>query len=130
MRIAKLLTPEFNRAFKTLMQAKGLPVRTSYKLATIGRVIRSALEDYEASRQSIIHSYAEKDEHGNVKVEKVGEQTIAKIPTGLVQEVNAKINDLTDIDVQIKPLDVNDLGDVDAVTPEDLMHLEFITDLS
>jgi hypothetical protein len=129
MLIRHILSPVFTSALKNLMTSKELPVRTAHKLSTISRLIKAEIEKYEETRLTIIHNYALKDDNGKVKtIKHENGSTIADIPEVNIAFVNQQIFELENIDIEIKTISIDELGDKIVISPEELSPLEFIVE--
>jgi hypothetical protein len=108
------------------MKSECLPVRTAHKFATIKRLVKTEIENYETTRRSIIEAHADKDESGKVITTKDGDYTIAQLKPEANIIVGEKLFELSQIEIEIKFIPVAELGDKLVCTPEDLVPLEFI----
>lgn len=96
-----------------------LPIKTSFK---VSRAILKLQPDYlpfEESRVKIINKHAAKDEKGQLKVE--NGLIVFEHPAEFTKDYNELAS--TDIEIDIKPLKLDELGNI-TLAPKTLLALD------
>lgn len=104
---------------------KELPIKISYKLSKLIKVLASEYELFKQNRDATINKYAEKDEDGNVR--QLEDNKINILTPNLYQK---EITELCEIgfNVDFEKIKIDDLGDIN-ISVQDLLHLDkFIVD--
>jgi len=104
---------------------KEISIKTSYKLSKLTRNLMNEYKLYEDNRVKLINKYAEKDEIGNVKINKE-DNTIIILDVNR-DKFNNEFVELINIDIEIEfeKIRLDDLGDV-MISPRDLLNLDFL----
>ena len=107
-------------SFGDLLNLK-LPVKTSFRIAKVVKLIQSALDDYNETLDKIKGNYAEKDDDGKFKV--VDENQLVIENFG---EFQADVNELLDIenDLEIKKIRLKDFGNI-VVEPSVFLAIDW-----
>ena len=100
--------------------SKELPIKISYRLSKLLKVIASEHELMIQQRNEIINKHAEKDEDGNVK--QLDDNKINISSPILYQK---EINELCEIgfNVDFERVSIDELGDIN-ISVQDLLHLD------
>jgi len=98
-----------------------LPVRVSYNVAKILKVLSVEHELFMQKRQEIVNKYAEKDDKGIIQVE----GAFVKIKPEFAEQAGKAINELMSIEVKFdfEPIKLEQLENV-SLKPVDLLSLE------
>lgn len=105
---------------------KQLPIKVSYAIAKNISKIEKELEIYNKERQKLIDKYCVKDEEGNNLVD---ENNQLKIDDENLEAWNKDINDLLDIDIDIKIHKFNEMDLLNSncdMTPAELMLIDYM----
>ena len=113
----KELYPKFEGRF--------LPIKASYKMAKIFKAVDENYNFYTEKLNEIISEYAQRDENGNVVQTEGG--TGIKIQQDKIEECNKRLNELSELEVDIPDMDlsIDDFGDIDFPV-EDMLVLSKI----
>jgi hypothetical protein len=110
---------------------KELPIKTSYSLSKLMKNLEGEYKILMEKQNGLIDKYAERDDKNKFVLlppNEFGKQGI-KIKADLLEECNAKLNELYNIEVEIdfQPISIELLGDI-SMSPKDLLVLDkFIT---
>lgn len=101
---------------------KNLKSRPAFLLARIIREIEKEYETFQAARKILIEKYGEKDESGNLYIDKDGNNRILK---NEIDNFNRDMTDLlnTYVQLNVSSISLNDLEGVEF-TPEQMLVLE------
>ena len=93
-----------------------LSIKTSYKLTILATEIEKHINFYQENFRKILTEYGQKDENGNLVQTDDGQGI--KIIEGKIDECNAKVIELRDLDVELPDtkFSIDDFGDI-ALTP-------------
>ncbi len=91
-----------------------LPIKVSFKMSKIIKAIDEELEIYNNKNNDLIRKYGEETEDGKIKVSDDNRESYFKEYKELLD---------VDIEIQLDPISVNDLGDNLAIKPIDLYKL-------
>ena len=82
--------------------------KTAFKIARIIRAIEGEIENFNKARQNLLNKYGEKDNNGNLVVNKDGNYTL--IPDK-INDYNNEIQELliTNIQLNIEPIEADEL---------------------
>lgn len=82
--------------------------KTAFKIARIIRAIEGEIENFNKARQNLLNKYGEKDNNGNLVVNKDGNYTL--IPNK-INDYNNEIQELliTNIQLNIEPIEADEL---------------------
>jgi len=123
----KIKLGELNIVLESLNKLidKEISIKTSYKISKLIKQLVNEYDIFEEKRMKLINKYAEKDEIGNVRVDK--ENNSVFILDNNKEKFNKEINELVNIKVEIivEKVRLDDLGDI-MVSPRDLFNLDFL----
>lgn len=119
MKLSKLLDDNFNKAMKKLNE-QSLPLKTAFLLKGLNRQMQEELTKYEETRKEALTKYGEKDAEGNLLVTDNGQVTLKPETRDLFIK---ELNDLLNIEIEIMPISVVDLGDA-KLSVDDLVALD------
>ncbi|WGX77580.1 DUF1617 family protein (plasmid) [Paraclostridium bifermentans] len=105
---------------------QGLPKKISYAIAKNMAKIESELKIYNSERQKLIDKYANKDEQGNVQIDKSNN---LKLKDEHIKDWNKEINELLDVevDINIHRFSLEDLYNSDCdMTPADFILIDYM----
>lgn len=121
MRLGRLTDNKFQGVLRELLQQKGIPVKTAFKLKGIVKSIQVEVERYDEFRGELIKKYASKDEAGETIVEENGN---ARFSTENMNTFLKELNELLSLEVDVKTVELDELGEAVSLTVEDLMVLD------
>lgn len=121
MRLGRLTDSKFQGVLRELLQQKGIPVKTAFKLKGIVKSIQVEVERYDEFRGELIKKYASKDEAGETIVEENGN---ARFSTENMNTFIKEFNELLSLEVDVKTVELDELGEAVSLTVEDLMVLD------
>ena len=103
-------------SFFEKVKSQPLPFKTSYRLTLLASEIEKHLNFYQENFRKILTEYGQKDENGNLVQTDDGQGI--KIIEGKIDECNAKVIELRDLDVELPDtkFSIDDFGDI-ALTP-------------
>lgn len=104
---------------------KELPIKLSYRLSKLIKLLASEHELFNQNKNEIIKKYAEKDEEGNIKQLENGRVDIINM-----QSYQNEIGELYEIsfNIDFDKIKIDDLADIN-ISVQDLLYLDkFITD--
>ena len=106
-------------------EGRFLPIKASYKMAKVFKEINENYNFYTEKLNEIISEYAQRDEDGNVVQTDGG--TGIKIQQDKIEECNQKLNELSELEVDIPDvgLNIDDFGDI-SLPIEDMLVLNKI----
>jgi uncharacterized HAD superfamily protein len=105
---------------------KELPIKISYKLSRLNKILIEEYQQFEESRKKLIDKYGSKDSDGNLITQ---DDLVQFNEENRVLFIN-EFSDLLDIDIHInfEPININELEDI-KISPLDLLKLDsFIID--
>ena len=104
---------------------KELPIKLSYRLSKLIKVLANEHELYNQNKNEIIKKYAEKDEEGNIK--QLEDNKINILSPNEYQR-NLEELHLLGFEVLFEKIKIDELGDIN-ISVQDLLNLDkFITD--
>lgn len=109
-----------------ILLQKELPIKISYKLSRLNKILFDEYQQFEESRKKLIDKYGNKDSDGNLITQDDLVQFSEENRALFINE----FSDLLDIDVHINfdPININELEDI-KISPLDLLKLDsFIID--
>lgn len=109
-----------------ILLQKELPIKISYKLSRLNKILSDEYQQFEESRKKLIDKYGNKDSDGNLITQDDLVQFSEENRALFINE----FSDLLDIDVHINfdPININELEDI-KISPLDLLKLDsFIID--
>lgn len=121
MQLGRLTDSKFQGVLRELLQQKGIPVKTAFKLKGIVKSIQAEVEKYDEFRGELIKKYASRDEAGEVIVEENGH---ARFSTENMTAFFKELNELLSLEVDVKTVELDELGEAVSLTVEDLMVLD------
>jgi len=112
----------------TKIKTKNFPIKTLYKFSKLFKVINEEKEFYSTNLQSIIDTYAQRDEEGNYV--QVDNGNAIKIQEDKIGEAQAKINELVELPVDLPDITftIDELESADFTVEEFNFFLPFITE--
>ena len=124
MKLGKLVSDKnFGTSFQSLMKLKGIEASSIFALRGIVKIISEETVKYNESRTALIEEYAERDEKGEIV--RLSQDSV-KIKAETSAELNKKLFDLSNIDVEIPEIKYSTLGKEPDLNAEDIIILEFI----
>jgi hypothetical protein len=81
------------------MRCRDLPIRKAYELLKLGKALEEASKVYMEAKKKVIEKHSEKDENGNVKMEK-GQVILPRTPEGMAA-LNFDMNELLSLTADI-----------------------------
>ncbi len=119
MKISHLVSPTFKSSFSKLMSTP-LPIKTVFALKKLTLKLESESKLFEETKKEILEMYGEKDELGELKVSENG---LVNLDMARSSEWQVKIKDLSELELEVPKLKLEDLGDKLELTGEDLFIL-------
>lgn len=109
------------------IKTQKLPFKTSYKLSLLVSDVQKHIDFYNEKLREILIEYGEKDENGNLVPTEDG--TGIKLVPETMAEAHTKVNELQDIDVDLKDIKftVDEFGNIELTPDEVGQLLPFIT---
>lgn len=124
MKIARIVNPQFNSAFTTLLN-QPVPMVTGIKLREIHNAIRAKQRAYDESREALLKDLCEKDADGNPVFED-DKKTAYKLSDEGKAKFSEELAKVFDEDFETASVEAKDLGDKVSLTPQNLILLEDI----
>ena len=121
---------EINNIFQSLNKLlirEDLPIKLSYPLSKLGKLIENESRSFEESRMKIIEKHGEKDEDGKL----IQKDNVINIPKDNLDDFNLEFNELLDINMtfSFQPISIASLDENLNISSIDLMILsEFFID--
>ena len=99
-----------------------LKAKLSWAVTKLLKAADKEMQDFNEARMNLIQKYGEKDENGELITD---ENKNCKIPEAGLQKFSAELNELveTEIEINVNPLNINDLEDKEF-TPAEMAILE------
>ncbi len=120
MKLARIVDPRFQSAFKKLM-GEQLPLKTAFKMKGIYARIQTEADRYEETRQAALGRFGNKKEDGTLDVDANSQ---VKISDANVELFVKELNELMSLDVEIGAVSIDELGNNVSITPEELILLD------
>ena len=120
MKLARLIDDRFHTALAKLSDEL-LPLRTTFKLKGIAKVVREEFTKYEEVRKSALQKYGVKNEDGSLKTD---DKNNVQFDEDGIKAFITEINELAALEVEVPTLKVSELGDKVRMTVDDLLQLE------
>lgn len=121
MKLAKIVTPEFQRAVQVLLK-QPLPIKTAHKLRGIIKKIDQELDNYEAVRKDLLGKHGKKKANGVLDIK----DGVIQFEGDAMKDFIRDVNELTSIDVELPTVTLNELGNEILLSAEQLIILEGI----
>lgn len=119
-KLAKIVNPKFQETLVKLSKSK-IPLKTAYKLKNIIKIANEEFEKYESCRIEALRKWAEKDDNGEMIVD--ADKKI-RIKNEKLEEFSKELTELTNTEIQLDTISIDELGDNCELTAEDLILLE------
>lgn len=120
IKLATIVNPKFQETLVKLSRSK-IPVRTAFKLKGMVKTAQVEFEKYEDCRKQAIHKYGKKDEEGKLEVDDQGQ---VRLEGDSLQEFAKELSELTNVEVQMPTLTVDELGEDCELTAEEFIYLD------
>jgi hypothetical protein len=111
-----------NETFKSTMQVllgQPLPVRTAFKIKTLVNQFNAELTKFSELRKELLDRFCKKDEQGGPLLDDKG---MYQFEPEQLPAVSQAINDLAAIEVEVTPIKLAELGDI-QLTAQQLFDL-------
>lgn len=119
VKLAQIVNQDFLRSYQKLLKLE-LPMKAAYKLKKMANVISEEQTRYDELRKELLLNLGEKDDKGELKVDQ-GMVILGQNEEKYKQEHKA----LLEVDVEISPIKIDELGEV-QLTGADLLLLDGI----
>jgi hypothetical protein len=121
MKLARLIDPEFQKSLSSLTKEK-LPLKVAYKLRNVLKKVEEQLNIYEDIRKEALNKYGKKKEDGTLETNEANNVIFASKEDmmGFLTE----LGDLTNLDVEMPTVAVDELGEAVQLSAEDIIHLD------
>ena len=120
MKFKDFVTPGFMDAFTKLANME-LPVKTTYKISKIQKIVKDEFAKFDEMRVSIIKKYAELHEAGNVKLTEDKQGVV--FPAENVEKFTADFNELLEIEFEVQKISIDELSSA-TLTSNELIALD------
>jgi hypothetical protein len=120
MKLAKLIDQGFQSAVRVLLK-QPLPLKTAYKLRGVVKRVDEELGRYEEVRKKALQKYGNKKEDGTLELTETNQ---VQFEPAKMQAFMMELGDLTNLDIDMPTIMINELGDDIVLSAEDLMNLE------
>ena len=114
MKMQVFANQQFAESIQKLMEVKGLPIKASYKISKIHKVIVAEAEKFDEMRRTIVKKHAKTKEDGSMDVDENGN---VSIPQDNIDALNADMKDLFEIEFTVDTVSISELGDA-KITPK------------
>jgi len=121
MKLARLIDQGFQNSVRTLMK-QPLPIKVAYKLRGVVKKAEEELNQYEEMRKEALQKYGKKKEDGSLDTTETNNVQFETRES--MQDFLKDIGDLTNLDVDMATISVEELGGDIKLSTEDLMNLD------
>ena len=121
MKLARLIDQGFQNSVRTLMK-QPLPIKVAYKLRGVVKKAEEELNQYEEMRKEALQKYGKKKEDGSLDITETNNVQFETRES--MQDFLKDIGDLTNLDVDMATISVEELGGDIKLSTEDLMNLD------
>jgi len=125
MKLAKAISPKFKELMIKLINAE-VPMKTAVKIKKVSEFLDEKLTNYETARVDLIKKYADLDENGDIIVDSDNNATFSSQESRI--EFAKELSELVSVDLEIKKIPIEELGDNISLSTTDLIILEDIID--
>ena len=124
MKLYSILNPEFGEVFGKLMACKALKGNVAFRLAKLAQKIKENGDIYDKLRIAACEEYAEKDSEGKC----IMEENNYKIPAEKMPELNLKVQDMLNVDIEFAKIKMQDLENAELSANDFMVIAELIED--
>jgi hypothetical protein len=122
IKLATVVNPKFQEVLVKLSKSK-IPVKTAFKLKGVMKTVQAEFEKYEDCRKEALDKYGTRDDDGKLLVD---DNNNVRLEGENLQAFAKELSELTNMEIQIDSLSVDELGDDCGLTTEDFIYLEDI----
>jgi len=122
MKLAKLIDERLHHAL-TKLGSEPLPLKTAFRLKGITKIAREEYAKYEEVRKEALQRHGLKNEDGSLNV---NEHNNVQFSAEGIKAFASELNDLTNMDIELPTLRIDELGDKIVLSVEELECLEGI----
>ena len=108
MRLGVMASKKFQESFEKLLKQKSVPVKTSFKLRSISKIVADSVAHYEEMIGQYAQEFGERDEAGNLVTKVVDGQGMVILNRERLPEYNAKLSELLTVEVEVPTISVSD----------------------
>ena len=98
-----------------------LPLRTAFRLKGMNKMVVGEAEKYEAVRQDLLNKFGKKGDDGKLAVDATNN---VQFEAEGIRAFMQALQELSDTDIDIPTLKIDDLGDKIELSAEDLIVLD------
>ena len=120
MKLGQIANEDFQKALVSLMK-NAIPVKTAYRLKTEIDKLKVEIVRYREMHSELLNKYGKKDKDDNLEMDKLKNVKFTEENFSLFK---AELKELNSIDVEVKSIPVDDLGDKIEMTIDDLIVLD------
>lgn len=120
MKLARLVDQGFQGSVRTLLK-QPLPLKTAYKLRGVVKKVEEELNRYEEVRKEALQKYGTKKEDGSLELTETNQ---VQFEPAKMQAFMTELSELTNLDIDVPTIMVNELGNDIVLSTEDLLNLE------
>jgi len=120
MKLGRIIDSRFHAALNKFA-GEPLPLRVAFKLKGISKLAQNEFAKYEEVRHAALAKYATKNEDGSIKVD---ETSNAVFDNNGLQEFMRELAELSNIEVEVRPIKLSELGDNVKLTLAELDVLD------
>ncbi len=121
--LSRISNPAFTKAMQDLLQ-KALPIRAAWQVKSLTNKFNEELKKYAELRKEILERYANKGEDGQPLIDENNNYTFEKES---VEALTKEMSELMAIEVEITPIKLGDLGNIE-IAPQQLFDLAEVID--
>jgi len=120
VKLGQIANEDFQKALVSLMK-NTLPVRTAYRLKIEIDKLKVEIARYREMHSDLLNKYGKKDKDGKLEMDKLKNVKFLEEDFALFK---AELKELNSIDVEVKSIPVDDLGEKIEMTIDDLIVLD------
>lgn len=121
MKLARLIDPEFQKALVALTKQQ-LPLKAAYKLRNVVKKVEQEFSTYEELRKGALDKYGKKKEDGSLETNEAN-NVIFSSKEEMISFIK-ELGDLTNEEVEIPTISVDELGEGVKISAEEITNLE------
>jgi hypothetical protein len=128
MKLGIIATKEFTKSFDNLLNQKGIPPKTAFRIKGIAKKLGEEVAKYKEINKECLDLCGLRHEDGTLQTIKYGEVERVILREDKKDDYNKRMLELNDIEVEVPELNLSDLGKLEDLTllPVDYLNLDFI----
>ena len=120
MKLGQIADKDFQDALLKLMK-HDIPIKTAYKLKIEIDKLKSEMSRYQELHQELLVKYGNKDQDGRLETDQLKN---VRFKEEQYRQFMRELKELKSIDVEVKSISIDDIGDKIDISIDDLIMLD------